>query len=187
MRPVLVRHSVTFVSPLASFPRSNHQAQDTLATWTQPSLRIHSSIFHTHRHPIEAMTVSRVAVLTALCAISSHAFAPTRPQAATMRTRVWAKDSNDEEKTTTVTSVFKKELAFDAKDGRFFETNADECIPDDEFCMVDEETGKPIRLTLEEKERIFLDSLQVSSCRRNLQCAILPLLVLLHVRSPNAQ
>jgi hypothetical protein len=63
-----------------------------------------------------------------------------------------------------VTSA-RKELKFDDKSGRFFETNLDagECIPDEEFCTIDDDTGKKIRLTVAEKERIFLDALQVSS------------------------
>lgn len=57
----------------------------------------------------------------------------------------------------------RKELKFDDKSGRFYETNIEleECIPDEEFCPIDEDTGDRIRLTLAEKERIFLDSLQV--------------------------
>jgi len=56
----------------------------------------------------------------------------------------------------------RKELKFDDKTGRFFETDIDldECIPDEEFCTVDEDSGNKIRLTLAEKERMFLDSLQ---------------------------
>lgn len=56
----------------------------------------------------------------------------------------------------------KKEIGFDASSGRFFETgrSAEECIPDDEYCMLDQNTGKLVRLTLAEKERIFLDALQ---------------------------
>lgn len=56
----------------------------------------------------------------------------------------------------------RKELKFDDRTGRFFETNIDleECIPDEEFCTVDEDTGNKIRLTMAEKERIFLDALQ---------------------------
>jgi hypothetical protein len=55
----------------------------------------------------------------------------------------------------------KKSIAFDEASGRFFESSSDsECIPDDEYCAVDESTGKMIRLTVAEKERIFLDSLQ---------------------------
>jgi hypothetical protein len=59
----------------------------------------------------------------------------------------------------------RKEIMFDEKSGRFFETNleAAECIPDEEFCPIDEESGERIRLTIAEKERIFLDSLQVGS------------------------
>lgn len=54
----------------------------------------------------------------------------------------------------------KKEVAFDGT--RFYETGVEEedCIPDQEFCVVDPDTSKPIRLTIEEKERMFLDSLQ---------------------------
>lgn len=61
-----------------------------------------------------------------------------------------------------VTSA-RKELKFDDKSGRFFETNleAEECIPEEEFCTIDEESGQKIRLTIAEKERIFLDALQV--------------------------
>lgn len=55
-------------------------------------------------------------------------------------------------------SVYK-EIMYDEKTGRFFETE-EECDPEDEYCVVDEKTGNMIRLTLEEKERIFLDSLQ---------------------------
>jgi hypothetical protein len=63
---------------------------------------------------------------------------------------------------TTITSA-RKELSYDASTGRFFETNNDpgDCIPDDEYCVIDKESGELIRLTIEEKERIFLDALQV--------------------------
>lgn len=56
----------------------------------------------------------------------------------------------------------KKQIVYDDKTGRFFESNNEEaeCIPDEEFCVVDKESGQMIRLTVEEKERIFLDSLQ---------------------------
>jgi hypothetical protein len=61
-----------------------------------------------------------------------------------------------------LTSVGGKEIKFDEKAGRFFETrlDADECIPEEEYCTIDEGTGKKIRLTIAEKERIFLDALQ---------------------------
>lgn len=71
--------------------------------------------------------------------------------------------SDEEERAvTTITSVNKKEIAFDEKTGRFYETSIDgECIPEDgEYCAVDSSTGELIRLTVEEKERIFLDALQ---------------------------
>jgi len=61
-----------------------------------------------------------------------------------------------------LTSNLGKEIMFDEKSGRFFETSLDaaECIPEEEYCQVDPETGDRIRLTVAEKERIFLDSLQ---------------------------
>ena len=70
----------------------------------------------------------------------------------------------------------KKQIVYDEKSGRFFESNKDEgeCIPDEEFCVVDKQSGEMIRLTVEEKERIFLDALQVrrsqSSSRANAHC-----------------
>ena len=70
-----------------------------------------------------------------------------------------------------VTSA-RKELKFDDKTGRFFETDLkeEECIPDEEFCTIDEDTGNKIRLTVAEKERIFLDALQVGLLI--LQCCV---------------
>jgi hypothetical protein len=63
-----------------------------------------------------------------------------------------------------LTSNLGKEIMFDEKSGRFFETRLDsaECIPDEEYCQLDPDTGDLIRLTVAEKERIFLDALQVS-------------------------
>lgn len=56
----------------------------------------------------------------------------------------------------------RKEIMFDADKGRFFETSleTEECIPEEEYCPIDTETGKRLRLTVAEKERIFLDALQ---------------------------
>jgi hypothetical protein len=63
----------------------------------------------------------------------------------------------------------RKELKFDDKTGRFFETDLEleDCIPDEEYCAVDDDTGNRIRLTMAEKERIFLDSLQVCALQPN--------------------
>lgn len=65
---------------------------------------------------------------------------------------------------TMISSVNAKQIVYDEKTGRFFESSQDEgeCIPDEEFCVVDKDSGAMIRLTVEEKERIFLDALQVS-------------------------
>ena len=72
--------------------------------------------------------------------------------------------SDKEKKEVTFDTKTQKELTYDDKSGRFFETgDSVECIPEDEYCAVDKETGEMIRLTVEEKERIFLDALQVSN------------------------
>jgi hypothetical protein len=55
----------------------------------------------------------------------------------------------------------KKVIEYDSASGRFFETNEGECVPEDEYCAIDDKTGQKIRLTVQEKERIFLDALQV--------------------------
>lgn len=54
----------------------------------------------------------------------------------------------------------RKEIAFDGS--RFFETGVEDedCIPSQEYCLVDPNSGAPIRLSVEEKERMFLDALQ---------------------------
>jgi len=60
----------------------------------------------------------------------------------------------------------KKVISYDTETSRFFETDA-ECTPDvaeDEYCAIDEKSGKKIRLTVQEKEQIFLDALQVRFC-----------------------
>ena len=112
-----------------------------------------------------------VALSLAAVASTAKAFSigsPKRTTALTPRTtRFMAEDEGDS--TTFVKSVLKKEIAYDEKTGRFFETGFDEgeCIPDEEFCMTDKDSGEVIRLTVEEKERIFMDALQVSSTRRD--------------------
>lgn len=58
----------------------------------------------------------------------------------------------------TTTEVGEK-LGWDATSGRFFEKSVAEAC-EEEFCLMDEETGTPILLTREEKERVFLDSIQ---------------------------
>ena len=58
----------------------------------------------------------------------------------------------------------KKELVYDEVSGSFLERGAEEeegCERGDEYCIIDKESGNLVRLTIQEKERIFLDSLQV--------------------------
>mmetsp|Transcript_18199 Transcript_18199/g.38181 ORF Transcript_18199/g.38181 Transcript_18199/m.38181 type:complete len:324 (-) Transcript_18199:1966-2937(-) len=107
----------------------------------------------------------RFAIALAFLLAGSDAFAPTVSRTSlvkTARTRPTGPlfvDGPDDG--STITSG-RKEIGYDSSSGRFFETNLEpeECIPEDEYCIVDKETGELVRLTLEEKERIFLDALQ---------------------------
>lgn len=76
-----------------------------------------------------------------------------------------AKDEPPSEDGVFMKSVLNKEIVYDEKSGRFFESKYTEgdCVPDEEFCYLDKTTGENIRLTVEEKERIFMDALQVWS------------------------
>ena len=55
--------------------------------------------------------------------------------------------------------IAAEKLVYDTKSGRFFESSLDD-IAAEEFCLLDSETGQPILLTRDEKERIFLDAIQ---------------------------
>lgn len=119
------------------------------------------------------MTIFRACILSLLATLpaKTNAFVPL--QRASVGPASFAKSfsvlrmSDEKESTgdsTFVSSVLKKELVYDEKTGRFFETGfgEGECVPDEEFCLMDKDSGESIRLTVEEKERIFLDALQVS-------------------------
>jgi hypothetical protein len=75
------------------------------------------------------------------------------------------KDDSSSEDGVFVKSVLNKEIVYDEKTGRFFESKfgQGDCVPDEEYCYLDKSTGESIRLTVEEKERIFMDALQVCS------------------------
>jgi hypothetical protein len=107
------------------------------------------------------MTVRHLWIFAVLVTAVVQAFTITNLAA----TRVPAMRSSkgDSEDVTFVKSVLEKEIAYDKKTGRFFETNfgQGDCIPEEEYCYLDRTTGESIRLTVEEKERIFLDALQV--------------------------
>lgn len=109
---------------------------------------------------------------TAVALLSSNAQAWTTPTRTTSivrptltRTALSMAEEETSEDNVQLTSG-KKEIMFDDKSGRFFETSleTEECIPDEEFCTIDESTGKKMRMTVAEKERMFLDSLQVGVC-----------------------
>lgn len=110
-----------------------------------------------------------VAVLALSVATSIEAFAPasllpsTRQNNNVVIQLRMSSDNKKKEDPTLMKSALKKQIAYDQATGRFFETNINEedCVPDEEFCMTDNDTGDLIRLTQEEKERIFLDALQV--------------------------
>jgi hypothetical protein len=100
------------------------------------------------------------AVILSLIVGSTNAFSIS-PAASLSRSSALKMSDGPEDGTKLASG--KKEIGYDKSSGRFFETgkSAEECIPDDEYCVLDKETGQMIRLTLVEKERIFLDSLQV--------------------------
>jgi len=50
-------------------------------------------------------------------------------------------------------------LVFDKQANRFFETDTSSVL-EEEFCLIDKESGEKILLTREEKERVFLDCIQ---------------------------
>ena len=111
--------------------------------------------------------VVSVAVLASLnveaFSVHRHTTDVAQSRRSKVGSRLFMADGEKGDETTFVSSVFKKEIAYDEKTGRFFETGygEGECIPDEEFCITDNESGDMIRLTVEEKERIFLDALQV--------------------------
>ena len=116
---------------------------------------------------VSNLNLSILAFIAAVLIGNNHdfaaAFVPASSLTASTRAQFTSfKMADDDLNGAQITSA-RKELKFDDKTGRFYETDIDldECIPDEEFCTVDEETGNKIRLTMAEKERIFLDSLQV--------------------------
>jgi hypothetical protein len=117
-----------------------------------------------------SMKPAIIATVLALLVADSQAWTSPMKSTSLFKTRTFgtaplrmAEEEEQSQDGVQVTSVGGKEIKFDEKAGRFFETrlDADECIPEEEFCTIDEGTGKKIRLTVAEKERIFLDALQV--------------------------
>lgn len=112
------------------------------------------------------MNCALLAAALALLAGGSDAF--SGPKAFTTVGRSGVADSTklfmSDEKPISITATGgggKKEIGYDETTGRFYETGVEaECIPDEEYCAVDKSTGELVRLTVKEKERIFLDSLQ---------------------------
>jgi hypothetical protein len=134
----------------------SHLFKKKYGTKTMTVLNLRSSIF-----ALVAVTLlgHNNEFAAAFTPSSSSLVASTRAQSPFTVTRMAEEENLDGAQITSA----RKELKFDDKSGRFYETNIEleECIPDEEFCPIDEDTGDRIRLTLAEKERIFLDSLQV--------------------------
>ena len=112
-------------------------------------------------------TTTQIAAAIACLTASSNAFSPSVGRAVVNKNNnsirpLFAEAPDGPKDGTTITSA-RKEIGYDAASGRFFETDLEDCSPDEnEYCVVDKETGQLVSLTLEEKERIFLDALQVS-------------------------
>lgn len=113
-----------------------------------------------------AFKITKVVLLSLLAGANSFAFQVNPSKASsslrtTGLTRLYAEDEITSDSSAKTLTSGRKEIAYDEISGRFFETDIEEpCIPEDEYCVVDDKTGELVRLTLEEKERIFLDALQ---------------------------
>mmetsp|Transcript_16098 Transcript_16098/g.33315 ORF Transcript_16098/g.33315 Transcript_16098/m.33315 type:complete len:305 (-) Transcript_16098:452-1366(-) len=116
----------------------------------------------THKVALALVCLTAVQAFT-IPQASHHHPVPTAFTRKTTLARFMSDNSDSEkEDPTLMKTVLKKQIAWDEKGGRFFETTIDEddCVPDDEFCVTDKETGELVRLTVEEKERIFMDAMQ---------------------------
>ena len=115
-------------------------------------------------------TVSIAAILAILStevnAWTSSPLGRFSQRAATVSGKFGLRMAEDESIDKVQLTSARKEVVFDESKGRFFETSleTEECIPDEEYCSIDPQTGDRIRLTVAEKERIFLDALQVGCC-----------------------
>ena len=95
--------------------------------------------------------------------VSSAPVARVSPPKTRRYTSLPMSSDDNKEPDAVVKSVLSKQIAYDEKSGRFFESTIKEedCAPEGEFCVLDKESGEMVRLTQEEKERIFMDALQV--------------------------
>ena len=125
-------------------------------------------IRHSNVLPLDTTMVrfSYISLAVLSAASVGEAFTHSLPKSVATGPRSTFKLFADKDDTKFVPSA-RKQIAFDESKGRFFETDVNEadCIPDEEFCVTDNDTGDLIRLTMEEKERIFLDALQVRDAR----------------------
>ncbi|CBJ29877.1 conserved unknown protein [Ectocarpus siliculosus] len=100
----------------------------------------------------------RAALARGRAAITRATTAPSRRSAGLVRM------ATDQEKEGVATEEPKDELGddkliYDARSGRFYEKKLEE-VCREEYCAIDETTGKPMLLTTGEKERIFTDAIQ---------------------------
>lgn len=89
--------------------------------------------------------------------------ANTRKPNAGSYARMRMSDKNVADVTKTPGKKVETEAVYDEVSGSFVDLNTpqeDGCERGDEFCVTDKETGNLVRLTIQEKERIFLDALQ---------------------------
>ena len=123
-------------------------------------------------HLTMVVTTARFAAAIACLIARSDAFAPSLAGRTSNSFRgpaagrpLFAAEGGDGPKDGSMITSARKEIGYDAASGRFFETDIDpeDCIPGNEYCMIDKVSGSMVRLTMEEKERIFLDALQVSA------------------------
>jgi len=108
------------------------------------------------------MKVPSTAILLTIAANGAYGFVTHSAPTFQKTSRMLLRSSSEPDATLpTQSGGTKKNIGYDEATGRFYEMTG-ECDPVNEYCVVDEDTGKYITLTVEEKERIFLDALQVS-------------------------
>jgi len=106
------------------------------------------------------MKVPSTAILLTIAANGAYGFVTHSAPTFQKTSRMLLRSSSEPDATLpTQSGGTKKNIGYDEATGRFYEMTG-ECDPVNEYCVVDEDTGKYITLTVEEKERIFLDALQ---------------------------
>jgi len=95
---------------------------------------------------------------------SAHrTMAARRPVVRSSPLRMAGRDINENEPADgtaiKMTTLDRESIIYDSRTGRFYEKEI-EAICRDEYCAIDERTGKPVVLSVQEKERVFVEAMQ---------------------------